>query len=591
MANQAMDRSLEFAGYDVNHVWGDGGHNGKHGGSIFPDAMRWLWRDPAVPIGPAGPSKQPLFTNILSAGEDWQAVGPAAPGSPATNASGELVFAAGAGLDRLGADGQRAAFLAKRGVLQGFAFGPDGRLYAADPARKRVVSIGPDGREAVVAQGLAAHELAVAHDGTVYATEPSARRVWRIAKGKAAVVDEGIAEPSGIVLSPDQSLLLVADRKGVFVYSFQVRTDGTLAYKQPYFHLHVHEGETASEADGMAVDTNGYLYVATPLGVQICDQAGRVNGILARPQPGPLEPRRLRRARPGRALSGGRRHPLQEEDEDQGRAVVRGAGQARRPAALAYILGVASRHGGAGGILRLGLPVRIAFTLAASGPARVGRRPPHGARERGLRDGREARAAEELLRLPQRGAQERRREPDGLRDRGRGAEGRPHLVEGGPEGQDARDAARAFPAALGRRRGARERLDRGGLRARRGSGAARPRARDRAPAEPHRVRQLRARPARRRPAPGRGLPAGRHRLRLRQQRRRAVALAGALREVHGRRRPHRARGESGPAPKGPGLVRVPSSRARIEPGPSVLAEYDKSGLTLRNAVHGGTASR
>ena len=38
----------------------------------------------------------------------------------------------------------------------------------------------------------------------------------------------------------------------------------------------------------MAVDANGYLYVSTPLGVQVCDQAGRVNGILARPKPGPL---------------------------------------------------------------------------------------------------------------------------------------------------------------------------------------------------------------------------------------------------------------------------------------------------------------
>jgi enterochelin esterase family protein len=24
---------------------GDGGHNGKHGGAIFPDMLRWLWRD------------------------------------------------------------------------------------------------------------------------------------------------------------------------------------------------------------------------------------------------------------------------------------------------------------------------------------------------------------------------------------------------------------------------------------------------------------------------------------------------------------------------------------------------------------------
>ena len=74
--------------------------------------------------------------------------------------------------------------------------------------------------------------------------------------------------------------------------------DGALAYKQPYFHLHVHEGETASEADGMAVDANGYLYVTTPLGVQVCDQAGRVNGILSRPKPGPLS--RVAFAGPGR---------------------------------------------------------------------------------------------------------------------------------------------------------------------------------------------------------------------------------------------------------------------------------------------------
>lgn len=40
MANQAMERSLVFAGYEVNHVWGDGGHNGKHATELFPDAMR-----------------------------------------------------------------------------------------------------------------------------------------------------------------------------------------------------------------------------------------------------------------------------------------------------------------------------------------------------------------------------------------------------------------------------------------------------------------------------------------------------------------------------------------------------------------------
>ena len=31
--------------YDLKVEWGEGAHNGKHGGAIFPDTMRWLWRD------------------------------------------------------------------------------------------------------------------------------------------------------------------------------------------------------------------------------------------------------------------------------------------------------------------------------------------------------------------------------------------------------------------------------------------------------------------------------------------------------------------------------------------------------------------
>ena len=38
----------------------------------------------------------------------------------------------------------------------------------------------------------------------------------------------------------------------------------------------------------MTVDTEGYLYVATRIGVQICDQPGKVTAILSKPQSGPL---------------------------------------------------------------------------------------------------------------------------------------------------------------------------------------------------------------------------------------------------------------------------------------------------------------
>ena len=45
MANQTMERALAFAGYEVEHVWGDGMHSTKHATAIFPEALRWLWRD------------------------------------------------------------------------------------------------------------------------------------------------------------------------------------------------------------------------------------------------------------------------------------------------------------------------------------------------------------------------------------------------------------------------------------------------------------------------------------------------------------------------------------------------------------------
>jgi len=44
LANLQMANSLAFKKYDYTFVYGDGEHNGRHGGAIFPDTLRWLWR-------------------------------------------------------------------------------------------------------------------------------------------------------------------------------------------------------------------------------------------------------------------------------------------------------------------------------------------------------------------------------------------------------------------------------------------------------------------------------------------------------------------------------------------------------------------
>ena len=47
LANQQMAKALAYKKYDFEFVYGTEAHNGKHGGAILPDSMRWLWRGDA----------------------------------------------------------------------------------------------------------------------------------------------------------------------------------------------------------------------------------------------------------------------------------------------------------------------------------------------------------------------------------------------------------------------------------------------------------------------------------------------------------------------------------------------------------------
>ena len=299
MANQTMERALTFMGYEVNHAWGDGGHSGKQGSAIFPDVMRWLWKDWPQPVK-TGTNSNNTLTALLIPGEEWQLV----PGNysfsdgPAANAKGEVFFNTTILYHnntrtnktcQIGLDGKLTHFLSDTKRASGRAFGPDGKLYAVTSDSK-LVAYDPDGKATEVADGFAGNDIDVAHNGNIYVTDSSASRanaptkVWLVKPGgEKLVVDSGLRFVNGITLSPDQTLLYVADYRSHWVYSYQIQTDGTLAAKQKYFWLHEPDGEDDAGADGMRVDRDGRLYVATKLGIQVCDQAGRVQCILPTP--------------------------------------------------------------------------------------------------------------------------------------------------------------------------------------------------------------------------------------------------------------------------------------------------------------------
>ncbi len=293
MANQTMQRALTYSNYEVKHVWGDGGHDGRHGTMVFPDAMRWLWKDWPQPVK-AGRAPLERLGPILIPGEDWQLVGEGYRLSEGTavNAKGEVFFTdiPASKAYKIGPDGKPVEFIADTKRANGQAFGPDGRLYAVATGTRQVLAYGADNKPTVIAEEIAGNDLVVAHNGNLYVTNPPGgnsndpSRIWLIKPdGTKQVVDTGVKYANGIALSPDQSLIYVADYRSHWVYSYVVQADGTLAHKQRYYHLHEPDTDDQSYADGLKVDRNGNLWVATRLGIQICDQAGRVNFIIPTP--------------------------------------------------------------------------------------------------------------------------------------------------------------------------------------------------------------------------------------------------------------------------------------------------------------------
>ena len=139
--------------------------------------------------------------------------------------------------------------------------GPDGRLYGACSGIRKILAWDlQTGQPEVIAEGFASNDLVVLHNGSIYVTDPQSKQIWYIdpATRESKPVDtfDGC---NGITVSPDQTLLYVAHFPGRFIYSYQIAADGSLKYKQPYFHLHLPSLGTESHADGMCTSAEGWL--------------------------------------------------------------------------------------------------------------------------------------------------------------------------------------------------------------------------------------------------------------------------------------------------------------------------------------------
>ena len=197
--HELMLSALQFAGYEVRHSWGEGGHSSKNARKIMPDVMRWLFEGwPELPK--KGKSQSKTLASMLVDGEEWRCVGDGIPQGAMLHPYSEskVLLQSGKSKEFISVDGTRAK--------------AKGKIKLSDPY------------------------------SAVY---PGATHTAKRVEGSNWVWD-------------------------------YICKDGKLTYGQQFYYLYADAGQ-------ILYDASGYLYVASSVGIQVCDQNGRVRTILSLP--------------------------------------------------------------------------------------------------------------------------------------------------------------------------------------------------------------------------------------------------------------------------------------------------------------------
>jgi len=167
-------------------------------------------------------------------------------------------------------DKKLSTFIEESRGANGLYFADDGSLYACQGNAKRVVAYTADGSDS---SSLAKrydgskfnkpNDLWIDGKGGVYFSDPNygntehtqdGEHVYYIPPGGGEVVRvaDGFKRPNGLVGTPDDSTLYIADIGDSKIYRYAIQEDGTLKDRELFCE---------SGSDGMTLDHNGNVYL------------------------------------------------------------------------------------------------------------------------------------------------------------------------------------------------------------------------------------------------------------------------------------------------------------------------------------------
>jgi gluconolactonase len=213
-------------------------------------------------------------------------------------------------ITRIAPDGSTSTFVEGSNGANGLGFTPNGDLYAVQVLKPRVGIIFPSPKAKTLVDNFEGapfgrpNDLVVDQKGNVYFTDsganppaagqaattavPAKPAVYRISnKGELKRLAADIERPNGIQLSPDDKVLYVANTLGDHLLAYDLQSDGSVGARRNFAKLAgwvKTDTGFSSGADGIAVDENGRVYVATNAGIEVFTSKGEALGQIPIPK-------------------------------------------------------------------------------------------------------------------------------------------------------------------------------------------------------------------------------------------------------------------------------------------------------------------
>ena len=264
-----------------------------------------------MPSAHAADSVSPAIAGVADAGSKIEFIRDGFDGTegPIGLADGSVLFTEtkASRITRIAADNSISSYLENTNGANGLAFAANGDLYAVQNLIPKVGIIYPEQHKKVLTDNFEGHnyqrpnDLVLATNGGIYFTDigvrPSAENpnlppanpgLYYISPaGSVKKVAADIERPNGVQLSSDEKTLYVANTAGEYILAYAIGSDGAIGKQRHFARLagwSQTENGWSSGADGLAIDAEDRLYVASSAGIEVFDKTGTALGIIPVPQ-------------------------------------------------------------------------------------------------------------------------------------------------------------------------------------------------------------------------------------------------------------------------------------------------------------------